>query len=167
MQSAFSAWTMTKAPSRRQHLLAGVRDDQMKRVVDHRLAPGALVVVLDRRAQAGALHLAGEGQHGGGAAAGRGNGAAKKVVGHPGAVAHGLVQMAMTVHATRQHQAAGGVNHVGCGAQVLAQGGDPPALYAQIAGETVGGGGHRSVTDHQIEVGQSVVSFRSSLTPDR
>ena len=89
-----------------RHVLGGIGDDQVEGVVDHRLAFGAAVVVVDRLLDAVALLLRRERQHGGGAAAGRRAGAGEEVVGKARAVAGRLVEMAVAVDAAGRDQPA-------------------------------------------------------------
>ena len=68
-----------------EHLLGRVRNDQVKGVIDHRLAARAGVVVLDHGAERLAPVLRREGDDAGGAAAGRRDGAGAEIVRRGGA----------------------------------------------------------------------------------
>jgi hypothetical protein len=122
-------------------------------VIDKGLALGPAVVVVDRRAERAALHLAGEGDDRGRPAAGGGGGTGAEVVGHSGAVGHELVEVAMAVHAPRQDKLAGGVDVSLAGSQVIRQGDDPSLGDTDIAGDDVRRRGHRAVADHEVEIG--------------
>ena len=69
-----------------EHLFAGIGNDQVEGVIDHRLGIGACVIVLHYVAQGLPVVLSGKGNDGGGAAECRGHAAGIKIIGahHPG-----------------------------------------------------------------------------------
>jgi hypothetical protein len=134
-----------------QHLGCGVADDQVKGVVDRRLARCTAVVVGHRIAQRLPAQLAGKRDHRGGAAAGCRPRAGEEVVGHLRAVACRLVQMAVRVHTAWRDQAATGVDLLRAGAKVCTDRDDAAAANAQVAGKAVAGGGDIRAADDQVE----------------
>ncbi|MNE67546.1 hypothetical protein D3C80_1631590 [compost metagenome] len=95
------------------------------------------MVVIDGRAQAFALLLAGERDDGGGAAAGRRDRAAEEVIGHHRAVASRLVEVHVAVDATGGDMPACRVDFLVTLRQVQAKGDDAPITNTDIAGERV------------------------------
>ncbi|MNO82297.1 hypothetical protein D3C76_735680 [compost metagenome] len=120
-----------------QHLRGGVGDDQVEGIIDHRLVTRPAMVVIDGRAQAFALLLAGERDDGGGAAAGRRDRAAEEVISHHRAVASRLVEVYMAVDATGGDMPACRVDFLETLRQVQAKGDDAPITNTDIAGERV------------------------------
>ena len=108
-----------------EHLLRRVGDDEVEGVVHHRLGAGARVVVLDHFAQRLSPVLGGEGDDGGGAAEGGGDGSGMEVVRahHPeGGL---LLDVAVAVDAAGQHEALLRVNLAGRPRQVARERHDP------------------------------------------
>ena len=93
-----------------QRLRAGIGDDQVEGVVDHRLGRRRLVIVLHHLAQRHAAMLGGEGDHRGGAAERRRDGAGVEIVGAHDAHAGLLLDVAVAVDAARQHELAAGID---------------------------------------------------------
>jgi hypothetical protein len=134
-----------------QHLRGRVADDQVEGVVDMGLAFGAGVVVLDSRAQRLALGLRRERDHRRRTAASGRTRAALEAVGHLRRAFHGLVQVAVRVHATGRHHAACGVDLLRGAIQARAQLHDAAALDADVAVEGVAGGGDTGIADDEVK----------------
>ena len=149
-----------------EHPLGRVRDDQVKGVIDHRLAPGARVVVLDHGAERLAPVLRREGDDAGGAAAGRRDGARAEVVRRGGAHRGGLVDVAVAVDPARQHELARRVDLVRAGPKPFRQGDDAAVADAHVARHRVGGRGHRAAANDEIVVGLSHCALRLQVRDD-
>ncbi|MNN41434.1 hypothetical protein D3C81_1555530 [compost metagenome] len=145
-----------------QHGMGRVGNDQVESIVDHRLAAGAAMVVVHRRAQRMTFFLRGKRDHGGGAAAGGRDRAGAEVVGHPEAVGHGLVQVAVRIDAARQHQLAARVDDLRGFTQVKTELHDAAAVDGDIALHGVAGGHHGAVADDQVELFHDVGHERKS-----
>ena len=104
-----------------QHVLGGIGNDQVKRVVDDGLPRRAAMVILDGGAHALSLELAREGHHGRRAAVRRRDRAREEIIGERDRVAHGLIEMAVRVDPARQHVAPGGVDLPPRGPEVPAE----------------------------------------------
>jgi hypothetical protein len=136
-----------------QHLLGRVGDDQVKGVVDHRLALAAAMIILHRRAQRLALLLAGERNHGGGAAMRRRDRAGMEIVAELERRRHRLIEMDMGVDPARQHVAPRGVDLVRARAELAAQRRDPALLDPDIALEHIRGRGRARIANDSVELG--------------
>jgi hypothetical protein len=136
-----------------QHLLGRIGDDQMDRVVDHRLALGAGPVGLDHLAQRLALVLGGEGDQRGGAAAGRRDRAGAESIRGLDPLGAGLGDVAVGVDAAGQHQLAARVDGLVAARQRLAERHHPAVLHAEVAAASARGGDHAAAPDDEIEFG--------------
>jgi hypothetical protein len=121
-----------------ERLLGRVREDQMERIVDHRLRAGAAVVVLDDGPELHPAVLRREGDHGGGAAEGRGHGAGVKIVGAHDPGRGELVDVDVAVDAAGEDVEAAGIDLPAPGRQPLAERRDPPAVDPDVAAERLG-----------------------------
>ena len=137
-----------------QHLLRGVGDDQMEGIVDHRFGRRRLVILLHHLAQRHAAMLRRKRNHGRGAAEGSGDRAAVEIVGTHDAEARFLLDVAMAVDATRQHELAAGIDLPG--PLALDIGSDLDDLAVSDRNVALGlafGSDDTGIADDQIEVG--------------
>jgi hypothetical protein len=134
-----------------QNVRGGIGDDQMERVIDHRLVAGPAMVIIHCRAQCLALLLAGKRDHRSSTPAGSGQGAAEKIVGHYRTVAGGLIEMHMAVDAAGGDMTPGRIDLREPRRQVQAQRRDAAVADADVAGEGICGSDHTSVADDRVE----------------
>lgn len=134
-----------------QYGCSGVADDHVKSVVDDCLALSAPVIVFDGGAQRLPLGLCCKRNHCRGAAACCGDRAAAKIVRHLQPFFHRLIQMAVTVDATRQHQLATGVDFPFAGCQTASHRHHLAADDTDIALHDVRCGGDRAAPNDQIK----------------
>ena len=137
-----------------EHLRIGVRNDEVEGVVDDRLRPRAGVVLLHDLAQRLPPVLGRERDDRRGAAERSRDGGTPEVVrGHePGGGE--LLDVAMAVDSSRQHELAGSVDDPAAvrdrAGEVLSEGGDPAAANPHVAVRHVRRGHHRPAPDHHV-----------------
>ena len=125
----------------------------MERIVDQRLAFGALVILVHRVTQRLALVLVGEGNDGRGSAGCGGAAAALEIVAEDRAVGRVLVEMDMRVDAAGQRDQARGVDLAPALVEPFAQRHHAPTDDADIALHHIRGGGNRRIADDEIVLG--------------
>ena len=135
-----------------QHLGRGIADHEMEGIVDQGLALGARMIVVDHGAERLAADRHGEGDHRGGAAAGRRPGAGTEIVAGLLPLPGLLVHMAMAVDPAGGDELARGIDHRLGVAEIITQGGDAAVLHGDVAVEEVAGGGDSGVADEEVEL---------------
>ena len=142
------------ADQRRQflahHLLGRVGDDQMKRIIDHRLGPGRLVVLLDDPAQRLPPMLRGERDHRRRAAKRRRDGRAVEIIGADDPSRGALLDMAMAVNAAGQDQLPARIDLACSRAEIFAERRDHATLDAYVANRRVGRRRDGAAADYKI-----------------
>src|SRR5437868_14845178 len=112
----------------------------MKGVVDDRLGPGRLMVLLDHSAQRLPPMLRGERDHRGGAAKRRRDGRAVEIIGADHAGGGALLDVAMAVDPARQYKPAGRIDLPCARTEVLAESRHRAVLDADVTQSRIGGG---------------------------
>ena len=138
-----------------QHVGRRIAHDQVKGVVHMGLALGSAVVVLHRCAQRLSLVLGRKRDDGGGASAGGRAGTGVEVVRHAHRRRHGLIQVAVGVHAARRHDAATRVDFAHPGGQRRTNLDDTSLVHADVAIKAVTGGRDARVAHHEVEGGRA------------
>jgi len=150
-----------------QHGVGGIRDDQVKAVVDDGLSPRAPVIVLDGRTHALPLELAGERHHGGGAAVSGRHRAREEVVGEGDRVPHRLIEVAVGVDAPGEDVAAGRVDLAASGTEATPERGHHAVGNAEIGLEDIGCRRDHRIPDDRVELRHGRPSLRGTAAPFR
>ena len=138
-----------------QGLGCGVRDDQVKAVVDDGLGAGTGVVIAHHFGESHAPMLCGKRDDGGVAPKSGGHRGRVKVVGGHHPIAGYLLHMAVAVDAAGQHPMAAGVNVACARRQIGGQGVDEAISHAHIHAHAPIGIHHSTVANGQVKLGHS------------
>ena len=138
-----------------QGLGRGVRDDQVKAVVDHRFGAGTGVVIAHHFGERHAPMLCGKRDDGGVAPKSGSHRGRVKVVGGHHPVARYLLHMAMAVDAAGQHPMAAGVDVLAARGQAGCQGVDEAVAHTDVGAHAPIGIHHSAISDGQVKFCQN------------
>ena len=148
-----------------ERVLRRVGQDQVERVVDHRLLAGPAVVVLHHRRELHPAMLGREGHDRRGAAEGGRHGARVEVVGAHDARRRDLLEMAVAVDSAGQDVEAGGVDLTAAGRERLAERRDPRAVDPDVARRGGRRGDDGAVPDDQLMHGRAARHPAARISP--